>query len=156
MKNYIIISCVLLFGITVQAQEVVSASGQQVENSTAIMSWTVGIPFSEAYTNSSYSITPGVNQVTLSATVLHETLINNINLSAYPNPATHYVEICIESPEYSGFSYQLYSADGKLLEHLPINGARTILETAELAPSIYFLRILRNNTYLNTIEIIKK
>lgn len=155
MRKIIYVTVFSIFGVVVQAQEAISTSGTHTENSTAIISWTIGQTFTETIGNSNYELTQGIHQVTFTITAIDEVQNEQINITAYPNPTTHYVEIEVDCEDYNDLSYQLFDFNGKLLEQKQINNSITTIETTKLPSATYFIKINKEKTYLKTFQIIK-
>ena len=156
MRNIIYVTILSVFCVVAQAQQAVTTSGNHTENSTAILSWTIGQAFTKTFGNSNHELTQGIHQVTLSVTALDEIQSEQIEISAFPNPTTHYVEIEVDCEDFNDLSYQLYDFNGKLLEQKQISNSITTIETTKLPTSTYFIKIYRSQTYLRTFQIIKK
>jgi uncharacterized protein (TIGR02145 family) len=75
----------------------------------------------------------------------------------YPNPATEFVILNIQSQSYNSenLSYQLYDMTGKLLENNRITGNKTNIDLRDVVPSIYFLKVIQGYKEVKTFKIIK-
>ncbi len=85
---------------------------------------------------------------------------NNINsdieITVYPNPATNYLEIKVQSTNLSNYETMLCDLTGKTLKHIVINNEITRMDISNIAVGFYFLKIQDGIQNLRTIKIIKQ
>lgn len=174
MKNLRIL---LLFGIfllannVLQAQNIkdnlqgiTSGGGMSEENSTGSISFSIGqLVMDTKYEGdgSGLFIAEGVQQPlhVLVATAIEGTEDINLNISAYPNPATDYLILNTGNFDTSKLSYRLYNITGQLVKHENVTGNRSAISVSDLLPSTYFLKVIKqensNTQELKTFKIIK-
>jgi hypothetical protein len=160
MNNPIkVLISILLFwiGIDMQAQEAVTASGGNAAGSGGTVSYTVGQVAYSTYTSSSGTVTQGVQQPyeILVATGIEEASGISLEFSIYPNPTSDFLKLVVESYKLENLSFQLYDANGSLLQNGEIVNKETVLNTGDLAPAAYYLRISDNEKEIKTFKIIK-
>jgi hypothetical protein len=91
MRNIYYVTILSFFCVVVHAQEAITTLGSHAENSTAIVSWTIGQVSTETIGNSNYKLTQGIHQVSLSVTAIDEVQNEQIAITAFLNPTTHIV-----------------------------------------------------------------
>lgn len=156
MRNINLVMLLCLITGSLHSQEVVSTSGGQVENSTAQLSWTLGEPIIETVSDGEYTLTQGLHQSNLLVTAIDEIQRPNFNISAFPNPATDYVELTVERETQDELSFQLLDSNGKLLLEERFANDKVTIQTADLLPAIYFIKIKEGQDNIQTFQIIKK
>jgi len=87
-------------------------------------------------------------------------ITQNINIEAFPNPVTEYVNLAFELDKRQTVSIAIYNQNGQLLEtlvHDAFNEGKHQLnfEMSQLAAGIYFLKIEGNNGLLAHKQIVK-
>ncbi len=150
--------CMFCFGMTIQAQNAIPASGGNATGIGGSISYTIGQAVYSSYTETTGSVAQGVQQPYEISVVtgLEEALEIILNFSTYPNPATDFITLKIENYKTENLTYQLYDINGSLLENRKIESIETTISMGKLIPSIYFLRITDNNKDAKTFKIIKK
>ena len=156
MKIIILLIIILLIGVTISAQEVVSSGGETQSAAGYEISWTIGEPVIETFTGSSNILTQGFHQSKLTVTPITEFLKSNVELKVFPNPTNDFVLIQFnELIENSG--YTLFSLTGKVLESKLITSTETRLNLKNYASGQYILKLTKNSTQpLQTFKIIKR
>jgi hypothetical protein len=154
------LSSLLIFGMGLtglQAQEAVSAAGGNATGSSGTVSYTVGQVAYITTSASSGTITQGVQQPFEIMIVTGIEDANDINLdcSAYPNPATGFVNLKVNNYNMENLIYQLFDMNGKLILIKKVDGNETIIPMENLVPSTYILRVTENNKDVKTFKIIK-
>lgn len=160
MKIKIKLSALLLLGVGlsgVQAQESIVASGVELTGSGGTMSSSIG---QVAYTTNSAatgSVVQGVQQPYEISTITDLEEANNINLelSAFPNPTTDFLNLNIENYDNENLSYQLLDFSGKIIESNTLSSSNTRISVENLAMAIYFLKVINNDTEIKTFKIVK-
>ncbi len=153
------LSLVLLLGLGLtnsHSQESLNTSGGNASGSGSV-SYSVGQTMYQVYTGTSGSVTTGVQQNYKISVVTGGTETEGVNLSvlAYPNPVVDKLTLTIEDIENSSFSFQLFDAQGKVLDSQDITSNQTSIEMTNLAPATYFVKAFQNNQEIKTFKIIK-
>jgi hypothetical protein len=156
MKNFILTMFLCSSAAGLTAQEAVTASGNQTQNSSAQICWTIGEPIIETISDSNNELTQGLHQTYLEVTAIGEVQEANYSIAAFPNPATEYVEITVDRDSPKNLSFQLFDSNGRLLLEETIKSNRAIVKTAELSPAVYFITIKENQNTIQTFQILKK
>ena len=84
--------------------------------------------------------------------------VNNVSTtySGYPNPTIDQFTINVNNMKESDLEYQLYDITGKVLLKGEILDGKTIIFTNNIDQAIYFVKIMKENTVMKTIKMIKK
>ena len=161
-RNKRVLTAIMLLGLggltSLQAQEAVSAAGGEAGGSGGTVSYSVGqtVYTSEQGTNGN-SITQGVQQPFEISVVtgIPEAKGINLSVSAYPNPTTDYLTVKVENYKTANLLYQVYDINGKLLQSIKATGTETQIETSQLVPANYFVKVLDNKKEIKVFKIIK-
>ena len=155
------LSAVLLLGLGLtglQAQESVNATGGDASGSGGSVSYSVGQVAYQTHTRTSGSVAQGVQQPFEISVVtgIEEAKDIFLNVSAYPNPTTDYLELKVENLQLSELSYKLYDISGKVYQNKEIGNSITKIEMQNLPQGIYFIKVIdTKNKEFKTIKIIK-
>jgi hypothetical protein len=149
--------CMFIFGTTIRAQNAVPASGGNASGAGGTLSFTVGQVVYSTYIGTNGSVAQGVQQPYEISVVtgLEESGIN-LNLSAYPNPATDYLILRVENYEVGNLRYQLYDINGNILLSNNVEGNETNISMQNFLPATYFLKVTDKNKEIKVFKIIKK
>ena len=155
------LSAVLLLGLGLtglQAQTSVNATGTNASGSGGTVSYCVGQVVYTTNTGASGSVAQGVQQPFEISVVtgIEEAKDIFLNVSAYPNPTTDYLELKVENLQLSELSYKLYDISGKVYQNKEIGNSITKIEMQNLPQGIYFIKVIdTKNKEFKTFKIIK-
>jgi hypothetical protein len=150
---------ILLFLCTnrIQAQETVAASGGSAAGSGGTVSYTVGqLDYTEC-TNTSGTITQGVQQP-YEIYVVTSTEDNQgieLDVMIYPNPASDFLKLIVKESNYKKLACQFFDSNGRLLFASEIIDKETVIQTGELTPAEYYLKVTDSDNEIKTFKIIK-
>jgi hypothetical protein len=139
------------------SQQAVSTAGGEASGTGGTVSYTIGQVSYTTNTDNDGTVTQGVQQpyeIFDIGNAVDDYGIS-LELSVYPNPASDYLTLKVKNYTSGNLTYQLYDADGKLLENKEIVDAETTIQMDELSPAIYFLKVSNNDTEVKTFKIIK-
>ncbi len=146
------------FALTgLHAQESFNATGGNSLGSGGSVSYSVGQVVYTTDTGTNGSVAQGVQQpYEISVvTAIEEAKGISLMIAAYPNPATDYLHLKIESEKLEDLSFQLYDISGRLLQNEIITDIQTSIFMGDLLPAIYFVKVVQGNKELKTFKIIK-
>jgi hypothetical protein len=153
--------CLFGFGSTIQAQNIIPASGGNASGDAGTVSYSVGqVVYTTNTSIASGSVAQGVQQpfeisvITAIEQAEDITLVYSV-YSVYPNPASDFLTIKVENYDTERLSYKLFDATGKLLESRKVTGVETTISMANLLPNLYFLKIIDNQKEIKTFKIVK-
>ena len=155
-----IIIIIVLFSFNIfllKGQETTATSGGNVTGTGGSVSYTIGQVVFSTVSGTNGSIVQGVQQAyeiaVLTAVVNTEEI--TLNCIVYPNPTRNTIKLSIESPDIENMSYRLFDIHGLLIQDMKVEGEETEISMTNLAPSIYFLKVIKNKKELKTFKIIK-
>lgn len=157
-KKLLLLSCALFCtGISlVKAQQSTTAAGGQTSGTGGSSSYSIGQIAYTTHLGSNGSVAQGVQQPYEISTVLGLDVSDiQIELQTYPNPTSDYLTIRVENQNLNELSYQLFDANGKLIENKKMNSSFETINLENLANATYFLKILSANKELKLVKIIK-
>ena len=137
------------------SQEVIATSGDYYSSNNSRISWTLGELVVETFESNDAVLTQGFHQGNISITAIQESLELNLEISAFPNPATDMVIVKIESYKSEKLSFTLFDANGKLILKQELNSYETDIPLDKYAPAIYFLKVYDDSKEIKTFKIIK-
>ena len=155
------LSALLFLGLGLtglQAQTSVNATGGNASGSGGSASYSVGQVVYTTNTGISGSVSQGVQQPFEISVVtgIEEAKDIFLNVSAYPNPTTDYLELKVENLQLSELSYKLYDISGKVYQNKEIGNGITKIEMQNLPQGIYFIKVIdTKNKEFKTFKIIK-
>jgi hypothetical protein len=161
MKTFnvkLVVFCLFGFVSTIQAQNIIPASGGNASGDGGTASYSVGQVVYTTNTSVTYgSVAQGVQQpFEISViTAIEQAEYITIVCSAYPNPASDFLSLKVENSDKESLSYKLFDANGKLLENKKVTGIETTISMANLFPSIYFLKVIDKQKEIKTFKIVK-
>ena len=142
-------SCCL--GAYAQPHDLVSASGATFQNSSGILSYSIGEPITMTYTSSSVILSQGFHQAVIQSGV---PVLNTpvVQMMVYPNPVKDLLTLQVEHPE--GFVYSLYDLRGRMLGTGKVLDERMEIDFTAFSPAIYILKVT-NNEEARLFQIVK-
>jgi Secretion system C-terminal sorting domain len=160
--NKKLLTALLLIGLggatRLQAQETVITTGGEASGTGGIASYTIGQVFYTTQTGTNgNTVASGVQQPYEISVVtgIHEAKGINLSVTAYPNPTTDYLTVKVENYKTEHLQYQVFDMNGKLLQTVRAQGQETKIETSNLVPANYFVKVLDDNKEIKVFKIIK-
>ncbi|RLD50204.1 MAG: hypothetical protein DRI94_09255 [Bacteroidetes bacterium] len=153
-KINLIFILISVFFFNINAQEVISSSGDYFVNSNGSISWTMGETITETFTDGTNILTQGFQQSRLSASSVFELEDMGITVKISPNPTQDIINLYIDNIE--GINYQLYDFNGKIIKQAVVNSCNTRIFFSEFSSAAYFLKIMKGSQVINTFQIIKQ
>ena len=161
MKLKIIIA--ILFSTTcisvLNAQETISASGGEASGDGGVVSYTIGqVVYCSLIGTNGNSIVQGVQQPFIIKEDSTNTNMDEIKLEAkvYPNPATSFLILNVSDISANNYKVFMYDLNGKMLKNMELKETETTIEMYDLVPSLYFLKVVKNEKEVKVFKIIKK
>jgi hypothetical protein len=138
------------------AQESVNAAGGDASGSGGSVAYSIGQVIYTTNTDSSGTISQGVQQAyEIYLLGISETPMNPL-LSIFPNPTADYLTLQISDYKAERLSYQLVNLEEKVLLEGQVTGEKTKINTAQLPSSTYLIHITNQvNKQLQSYKIIK-
>ena len=165
-NNKIKISTIILISILalteLQAQEAIPTTGGEASGDGGSASYSIGQVFytTNVGTNEN-SVAQGVQQpYEISViTEIEEAKDISLSISAYPNPTTDYLVLKVDastSLSIQSLEYKLYDINGRLLQTVKATGQETQIQTHNLAPASYFVKVIANENEIKVFKIVKQ
>ena len=149
--------CVFGCGISLHAQNDIPATGSNARGAGGTSSYSVGQVFYTMETDTTGTITHGVQQPfeIWIVTGIEEASVINLECSVFPNPTTNLLTLKIGDYNEEKLSYYLFDINGKHNQIHKIKAGETQINMENRASGIYFLKIFDNKKEVKTFKIIK-
>lgn len=155
MTRIIIFLAILLSSIMLQAQEVISAGGETINNSAYEISYTIGEPVIETITDGDNVLTQGMHQSKLTVTSISELLNPEMQVEVFPNPTQDFVIIRFDRL-FDNLNYSIFDITGKRIDNSIISLSETTLDFTNYIQGTYILKLQHENKEaIQTFKIIK-
>ena len=79
----------------------------------------------------------------------------SLEMVVYPNPTSDCLKLKMEDYKLENLTYQLYDINGSLLQNGEIIDKETVIQTGDLVPAEYYLKVTGSHNELRTFKIIK-
>ena len=144
--------------VIVQGQSTIPATGGNATGSGGTVSYTVGQVTYQTFAGTTGSVAQGVQQPYEISVV---TAIENtegiiLEYKVYPNPAHGFIKLTIKPFDDGNFRYRLHDLNGILLREKKIESAETEISLESFTPSMYFLKVIKDNQEVKVFKIIIK
>ena len=153
----------MLLTLSVGAQQIkqeviASAGGFNVASDNSIsISWTLGETIIPTFTSQDGTLilTHGFQQKVLITTVA-ENILNPVQVTVFPNPASEVINIEFDTPVDGEISLFLLDTQGKLVKTEKIEAATTNkqINMQDLPSGIYYLRLTKGKL-VNVYKVVK-
>lgn len=155
------ISALMLFSLSLSAQEAALSAGGEMNNNAASVSYSIGQSFYLPIVgNFSQIALQGVQQPYEWFEI--ETSLPQaragVSIRLFPNPSTDWVYV--EQTEGLNKNYQgrLYDGLGKIIKEMKIRSPKEMISVGQLPDGLYYLKIIDENapSQFQTFKIVKK
>ena len=153
---YTLILC--LSGLSgLQAQESINATGGNDFGIGGSISYSIGQVAYTIASDSTSTVTPGVQQPYEFSMVPDRTVDEEFNpiLLTYPNPANDLLVLETNQTLDSKMFLQLFDIDGNPIRQQEISESRTKIDLSSLVPGTYLLYVFNSRQEVKTFKIIK-
>jgi hypothetical protein len=156
LKTMKISVLLLVVGLTTQAQQATTATGGDATGSGGSVAYSVGQIVYTTHTGNKGSVAQGVQQPYEISVVLGvENSLIDLDISAYPNPTTHFLTLSIGNEISETLHFQLCDLSGKIIERRKISNRTETIHMENLATATYFLKVSNDNNEVKIFKIIK-
>ncbi len=132
----------------------ITCAGENVHNNENIVNWSIGQLITEVGESEKHKIYPGMT--TPKFFINYKENGKNIKTICYPNPATEYIIVEIQSNDISIFNWELYDSKGKFIKQGKSNHNNAKINIDDLHESFYVLSILDEaNKLISSATLIK-
>jgi hypothetical protein len=138
-------------------QSAIPATGGSATGSGGTVTYTIGQFTYHSYSDGNKSVTQGIQQpYEISVvTAIENTEGITLDFKIYPNPTRDFIILTIKPFDDDRLLYRLYDFNGILLTEKKIDAGMTEIPMVAFYPSIYFLRIFKDNQVVKVFKIIK-
>ena len=138
------------------AQQAILSAGGDASGSGGTASYSIGQSLYITNSGEAGSISQGVQQsYIIEAITGLDDLGISLNLTAYPNPTTDFIQLEIGSEMLTDISYHLYNMQGKLIVSKQLTEVQTGIDMTSLSSDTYILKVIQKNADIKTFKIIK-
>ena len=155
MKTTILTTSCLVFCALVFGQTSVNASGGGTSNASGSISYSIGQVAYQSVSNSSGSVSQGVQHAFEISTLSLEENALNLSLSAYPNPTQELLNLRVGNYKQEKLAYKLFDFQGKVMSEATINSETTTIDMKQLPVATYFVEVHNEGKKVQTFKIIK-
>lgn len=146
----------LIFSGAIHAQESTLSAGNNAGGPGGTVNYSVGQVVYTTYSGTNGSSAQGVQQPFEIMTVVGIGIREiQLELSAYPNPATHSLTLKIENDVLRNMTFQLTDITGKLISSGDVTETLTQIPVDQLPAASYFLLINSEGQLIKNFKIIK-
>jgi len=161
MKNIFSLGIVLFLStsciVNIYGQSSFVINGQELSGNSVNISSSMGQVAFRNVMEGYAAITEGVQQpyeITI-VTALNEPLIQEFDISVYPNPTIDFLTINIKNNQTKGLSFMLFDELGKFIIQGMLDDVSGKIPMQTYRPAVYFLQLIKNDKTLNIFKIIK-
>lgn len=158
LKTSLFLLILIFYGInTIEAQETLSSSGCDIMGDNGSVCYTVGQLVYSNLTGATGSIYEGVQQAFEVMVISSNEELKNktLDLKVFPNPTNKELWLHINESTISGFSFQLFNTEGKIIQENKLINSINKISMDDLVSEVYFLKVLKENQAVKTFKIIK-
>ena len=155
MKKHFITFSYILTGIVSYGQTSVVTSGGSVSNNSGSISYSIGQVAYQSVSNSSGSVSQGVQLAFEITTLSLEENKFNFTLNAFPNPTTENLNLRVGNYKQEKLAYKLIDLEGKVISEAPLLSEETTIDMKQLPVATYFVEVHNEGKKVQTFKIIK-
>ena len=155
MKTTILTTSCLVFCAFVFGQTSVNASGGGTSNASGSISYSIGQVVYQSVSNTSGSVSQGVQHAFEISTLSLEENALNLSLSAYPNPTHELLNLRVGNYKQEKLSYKLFDFQGKVISEASMHSEVTTIDMKQLPVATYFVEVHNEGKKVQTFKIIK-
>jgi hypothetical protein len=155
MNNSILTTSCLLLGAFAFGQTSTNASGGGTSNASGSISYSIGQVAYQSVSNTSGSVSQGVQYAFEISTLSLEENALNLSLMAYPNPTLELLNLRVGNYSQEKLAYKLIDLEGKVISEETINYETTTIDMKQLPVATYFVEVNNEGKKVQTFKIIK-
>lgn len=153
----ILVTAIFLSSLTYAQQispYVIAPAGSEGAGNEIHLQWTLGELMTQTFGGADLLLTQGFHQPYMLVTSIGEPG-HDIRVEAYPNPATDFVHIRLQEPDYADFKFRLFDEQGRQVSSNKLEGIITEVSLKGKQAGVYFLVITKTNQEVSIFKIIK-
>ncbi|HOU97999.1 MAG TPA: T9SS type A sorting domain-containing protein [Bacteroidales bacterium] len=138
------------------SQQAILTSGGDANQGSGSISYSVSQINCKTHSGIEGSVAEGVQQpYEISVIDNFESETIQMNISVFPNPTVHILNLKIEDADFSDLNFKLFDLNGNQINGKKITSSDTQLNFSNLASSTYYLRIYHGERQVKAFKIIK-
>lgn len=137
------------------SQQLIGSAGNTYKNTSYQLDWSIGEILSESYSVTSQNLTQGFQQGNYTITAVEQLKELDFEIRAYPNPATDFIILNVESSKLENLDYSILNMQGYTLQMDKITGDKQHINFSNYDSGTYFIIIKQNNQFFKSFKIIK-
>lgn len=147
----------LCLSLTVSGQSGSGVAGGHGSGENLKISYSVGQVFNKPVIGENYYISQGMQHPLIQIFALDSKAeyIEFVDVTVFPNPSSHSVNVRISDAESNVYRIQLINLQGQMLTETEPFSDRTELSLRDYSSGTYFIRVIRNMQELQLFKIIK-
>ena len=155
MNNTILTSSCLIIGTLAFGQTSTNASGGGTSNASGSISYSIGQVAFQSVSNTSGSVSQGVQYAYEISTLSLEANALNLSLMAYPNPTQDLLNLRVGNYNQEKLAYKLVDLEGKVISEASMLSEETTIDMKQLPVATYFVEVHNDAKKVQTFKIIK-
>ena len=155
MKITVLTTSCLVFCAVVFGQTSVNASGGETSNASGSISYSIGQVAYQSVSNTSGSVSQGVQHAFEISTLSLEENKFNFTLNAFPNPTTENLNLRVGNYKQEKLAYKLIDLEGKVISEASMLSEETTIDMKQLPVATYFVEVHNEGKKVQTFKIIK-
>jgi hypothetical protein len=156
MKKSQLVLLLFINTFLIQAQQIISTTGDYQANSSVSLSWTLGECVINTDNSSNVILTQGFQQSKQTITSIQELQLNSLEISAYPNPTQDIVTLKVKTELAKECKFQLYDLNGKILAEQKIAGKETKISFNNRPSGTYIIKLINKDQVQKVLKINKQ
>jgi hypothetical protein len=140
-----------------KAQHSINTTGGDVSGTGGTIAYTIGQVSYLSVSDTSGSISEGIQQTYLISQVGLKESGYKISVSVYPNPSDNFITLQVENLSSKSLHYQVCDLQGKSILQGTVLTDKTPIHLEEMSAATYYLSIIDElNNLIQTFKIIKR
>ena len=154
-KKIFVAGLLITASLALNAQTATVSAGGEAKSAAGSVSYSVGQVAYSSVSNTSGSVSQGVQQTyqVSTAGVLEERL--DFSLSVFPNPTTNQITLEVGKFENQPLNYVLFDAAGKQIQANKVLEKQTNVDMSTLPNATYLMDVYQDNKKVQTFKILK-
>jgi hypothetical protein len=153
--NLLITLYLIGYGLTIQAQNTIPATGDNATGTGGSVSYSIGQISYSTFSGTNGFIIQGVQQPYEISIVKENPGNISFEITVYPNPTTGIIAMVIKPFNNENLIFQLINLKGIILLDKKVESEKTEIQMGNLPPSVYFLKVLFNDEIVEVFRIVK-
>lgn len=158
IRKFIFFIVCILYVTSINGQNALVTASADVSLENAEISYSIGQLFYDSHTVGNVSFLKGVQQSIVSISTSTEESFQFLEeqISIYPNPVDDFLYLTLDNKEDEEFYCRIYDINGQILVDEIFNFPRMRIDMQPFVPSLYLVRVFKNNTLIEDFKVLKK